>query len=77
MRKMRTPDLETIKKHIKKEYKNWTEAQIELKSQEILKGYLESNKEKIDKEIQEDKDNLEIALDKEFIKLYMDLESDD
>ncbi|MHA8083023.1 hypothetical protein ACST14_06350 [Aquirufa sp. A-Brett2-15D] len=77
MKQLKTPDLESIKKHIKKEYSNWTDAQIELKSQEILAGYLESNKEKIDKEIQEDKDNLEIALDKEFINLFLDLKSDD
>lgn len=74
---MKTPDLESIKKHLKKEYKNWTEAQIELKSQEILKVYLEANKEKIDKEIQENNHNLEAALDKEFINLFMDRECDD
>ncbi len=74
---MKTPDIESIKKHIKKEYKNWTEVQIEDKSQKILQDYLEANKEKIDKEIQEDRDNLEVALDKEFINLYMDRKSGD
>ena len=74
---MNIPDLESLKKHVKSEYKDLSEPQIELKAREILESYLKKNKEKIDKRIQEDKNNLEISLDKEFNNLLMDWKSDD
>lgn len=69
---MKTLDIALIKKYVKKEYKDWTEQQIELKSYQILESYLEANKEKIEKENCEIEKNLEIVLDKEFIELYLD-----
>ena len=58
LKPMKTPSLDFIKKQYKKHHKNWTDEEIDLKSNETLNNYLASNSERIEREIQESKEKL-------------------
>jgi hypothetical protein len=69
---MHTPELELIKKHFKKIYKDLSDEEIELKSLETLNKYVLLNKEKMSEAEKLDKLELEKALERESWNLFFD-----
>jgi len=71
---------ESTLRFLRKEHKDWYEEKIKLEAIKIWKKYIETNKEKLDKEAIERKKQWEECLDKEslFFELnYLDSNSED
>jgi hypothetical protein len=71
---------ESTLRFLRKEHKDWSEEKIKLEAIKIWKKYIETNKEKLDKEAIERKKQWEECLDKEslFFELnYLDSNSED
>ncbi len=69
---MQTPSLIQIEKYLKKHYKDLSEDQVQLKAEELLKNYMESNKERIEKAKIEEKLLFEEALEKEALHFWLE-----
>ena len=69
---MSTPDLELIKKHYKKLYKDWSDEEVERQALETMNKYLLLNKDKLSEAERQDKVEFEKALDRESLNLYLD-----
>ena len=68
---MSTPDLEFIKKNIKNRNRNLSDADVDRMANEVLQNYINSNLEKIKKDKQMQSENIEKALDLEYLEMYM------
>ena len=68
---MSTPDLEFIKKNIKNRNRNLSDADMDRMANEVLQNYINSNLEKIKKDKQMQSENIEKALDLEYLEMYM------
>ncbi len=69
---MQTPSLSQIEKYLKKHSKDLSEEQIQLKAEELLNNYLESNKDRIEKAKIEEKLLFEEALEKEALHFWLE-----
>lgn len=69
---MTLPTLDQIEKYLKKHNKDMSEIEIQLKAEELLKNYLESNKDRIEKAKIEDKLLFEEALDREALHFWLE-----
>ncbi len=69
---MQTPSLSQIEKYLKKHNKDLSEEQIQLKAEELLNNYLESNKDRIEKAKIEEKLLFEEALEKEALHFWLE-----
>lgn len=65
------PNLDQIEKYLKKHNKDLSEKEISAKAEELLKNYMESNKERIEQAKIEDKLLFEEALEKEALHLWI------
>lgn len=70
---MAIPTLDQIEKYLKKHNKELSEIEIQLKAEVLLKNYMESNKDRIEKAKIEDKLLFEEALEREALNLWLEL----
>ena len=69
---MTLPTLEQIEKYLKKHNKGLSEIEIQLKAEELLKNYMESNKDRIEKSKIEDKILFDEALEREALHFWLE-----
>lgn len=69
---MELPTLAQIEKYLKKHNKDLSEIEIQLKSEELLKNYIESNKDRIEKAKIEDKILFDEALEREALHFWLE-----
>ena len=69
---MTLPTLEQIEKYLKKHNKGLSEIEIQLKAEELLKNYIESNKDRIEKSKIEDKILFDEALEREALHFWLE-----
>ena len=69
---MELPTLDQIEKYLKKHNKDLSEIEIQLKADELLKNYLESNKDRIEKAKIEDKILFDEALEREALHFWLE-----
>jgi hypothetical protein len=69
---MELPTLDQIEKYLKKHNKDLSEIEIQLKAEELLKNYIESNKDRIEKAKIEDKILFDEALEKEALHFWLE-----
>jgi hypothetical protein len=70
---MELPTLDQIEKYLKNHNKDLSEIEIQLKAEELLKNYMESNKERIEKAKIEDKILFDEALEREALHFWIKL----
>ena len=68
---MTLPTLDQIEKYLKKHNKGLSEIEIQLKAEELLKNYMESNKDRIEKSKIEDKILFDEALEREALHFWI------
>jgi hypothetical protein len=69
---MELPTLDQIEKYLKKHNKDLSEIEIQLKAEELLKNYMESNKDRIEKAKIEDKILFDEALEREALHFWLE-----
>ena len=69
---MTLPTLEQIEKYLKKHNKGLSEIEIQLKAEELLKNYIESNKDRIEKSKIEDKILFDEALERDALHFWLE-----
>jgi len=69
---MELPTLDQIEKYLKKHNKGLSEIEIQLKAKELLKNYLESHKDRIEKAKIEDKILFDEALEREALHFWLE-----
>jgi hypothetical protein len=69
---MALPTIDQIEKYLKKHNKDLSEIEIELKSEELLKNYMESNKDRIEKAKILDKILFDEALEREALYFWLE-----
>jgi hypothetical protein len=69
---MELPTLDQIEKYLKKHNKDLSEIEIQLKADELLKNYMESNKDRIEKAKIEDKILFDEALEREALHFWLE-----
>ena len=69
---MTLPTLDQIDKYLKKHNKGLSEIEIQLKAEELLKNYIESNKDRIEKSKIEDKILFDEALEREALHFWLE-----
>lgn len=69
---MTLPNLDQIEKYLKKHNKGLSEIEIQLKAEELLKNYLESHKDRIEKAKIEDKILFDEALEREALHFWLE-----
>ena len=69
---MELPTLDQIEKYLKKHNKDLSEIEIQLKAEELLKNYIESNKDRIEKSKIEDKILFDEALEREALHFWLE-----
>ena len=69
---MELPTLDQIEKYLKKHNKGLSEIEIQLKAEELLKNYIESNKDRIEKSKIEDKILFDEALEREALHFWLE-----
>ena len=69
---MTLPTLDQIEKYLKKHNKDMSEIEIQLKAEELLKNYIESNKDRIEKSKIEDKILFDEALEREALHFWLE-----
>ena len=69
---MTLPTLDQIEKYLKKHNKGLSEIEIQLKAEELLKNYMESNKDRIEKSKIEDKILFDEALEREALHFWLE-----
>ena len=69
---MELPALDQIEKYLKKHNKDLSEIEIQFKAEVLLKNYMESNKDRIEKAKIEDKLLFEEALEREALHFWLE-----
>lgn len=69
---MELPTKDQIEKYLKKHNKDLSKIEIQLKAEELLNNYMESNKDRIEKFKNEEKILFEEALEKEALHLWLE-----
>lgn len=69
---MELPTLDQIEKYLKKHNKDLSEIEIQFKAEVLLKNYMESNKDRIEKAKIEDKLLFEEALEREALHFWLE-----
>ena len=69
---MELPTLDQIEKYLKKHNKDLSKIDIQLKAEELLNNYMESNKDRIEKAKIEDKILFDEALEREALHFWLE-----